>query len=145
MKGYLGIDPGDTTGWAYFDESGQFQSFGQEKYLDFMDTLVGWPDNIGTIVIEDFKLFQWKAKQQSGSTMVASQVIGAVTLWARTRGVIVVKQPASVKPIAQKFSQVKPPSDHSFSHWVDAYNHVWFYMVQQGIRPTPLQEEEGLR
>jgi hypothetical protein len=50
-------------------------------------------------------------------------------------------QGSDIKPMAEKFTQVKPPSDHAESHKIDAFNHGAYYLINKGIRKTALEEE----
>lgn len=137
-KGYLALDPGETTGWASFDKDGNVEQIGMIKdpkeflrWLEIRGTLYK------TVIVEDYKLFQRKALQQSGSDMVASRVIGGIESWADRYDVAVVKQPASIKKIAEMWSGKKPPSNHKYSHEIDAYNHGMYYLIRNKIRTPP--------
>ena len=83
----LGLDPGGTTGYAVIDvykpfrvelyDAGQFPSTFSE--LDYL-----FDRHIPSItVIESFKLYPWKAKEQSWSSMQTPRFIGAIeyVLW----------------------------------------------------------------
>lgn len=129
----LGVDPGKTTGWALF-ENGLPVTWGQAKGVEAFDIELDdivqayGPPNI--VIVEDFALFRGKALQQSGSKMEASQVIGVMASFARRHKAELVKQPSNILPIAQKWSKMNMPSNHSTSHWVSAYNHAWYYLVR---------------
>lgn len=131
---YLAIDPGLSTGWASFDATGKPLAMGilrtPDAFFKFLDQM----DDLPTIVIvEEFKLFQKKAIQQSGSDMVASRVIGGIEFWAGKNNIHIVWQPASIKKIAQMWTGKKPPSNHDISHDIDAYNHGMYYLIKNKV------------
>lgn len=139
--GLLALDPGMTTGWAIFNAQGKFIESGQANIVEVNDLdekIV--PNNISHIVYEDFKLFAHKARKQIGSRFEASQVIGKAEGWAHKHDLETIKQPASIKAIAEKWSQIKPTGSHAQSHWVDAYNHGYFFLVKRGLRKSALEE-----
>jgi len=139
--GLLALDPGRTTGWAIFDSQGKIVDYGQVGMTEVndLDEKIE-PNNISHIVYEDFKLFAHKARKQIGSRFEASQVIGKAEGWAHKYKLDIVKQPASIKSIAEKWSQVHPTGSHAQSHWVDAYNHGYYYLVKRGLRKSRLEE-----
>lgn len=140
--GLLALDPGRTTGWAVFGKEAQLMKYGQASMADVvnLDELIDEWD-ISHVVCEDFKLFRHRAGQQSGSRMEAPQVIGMAKGWAAKRKCEFILQAPSIKPIAEKWSRQTPPSDHSQSHWVDAYNHGFYYLVSLGLRKSVMEEE----
>ncbi len=146
----LAFDPGATTGWCSFNDEGDTIEFGQLSLDELADKVEEWVsdhDNayitIHTVVYETFKLFRHKAKRQSGSDMPASQAIGIIkTLIRRLDSPTVITQDPSIKSIAQKWTQMNPPANHSQSHWVDAFNHGAYYLINEGVRKTYLQMEQ---
>lgn len=141
-SGLLSLDPGKTTGWAVFGNDAKVVEYGQadmNAVLDLDKLIVEY--TLSHIVYEDFKLFRHKALKQVGSRFEASQVIGMAKSWARKYECVLVSQPSDIKPIAQKWSQVEPPSNHSLSHGIDAYNHGFYWLVRAGLRKTYLEEE----
>lgn len=140
---YLAIDPGGTNGWATFSAEGNVTGLGQvslEDLPEFMEALSPVPH---TIIYEDFRLLKKKALQQSGSNMPASQGIGVIKSYAKRHNCFTVEQPASIKPDAQRFTQVRPPSNHANSHQIDAYNHGMYYLIKKGVAKTALEEENA--
>lgn len=133
-KWVLSVDPGDTTGWAILAfEGGELMDSGQSSITEFMDKLDSLdPASIKVIVAEDFILYANKAQAQTGSRFVASQVIGMLKAYARKDKIPVVMQQARLLPIAEKWSGVAKPKNHSISHWVDAYNHGFYYLCKIG-------------
>lgn len=143
---YLAFDPGQTTGWCRFADNGDSVDYGQ-VYLDelpgLIDLMVIWAkdDPLKVIIYEDYRLFGHKAKAQIGSKMPASVAIGSILTLAHRTGAPTVNQEARIKTIAQKWTQLKPPSNHAQSHWVDAYNHGAYYLINEGIKKTALELE----
>lgn len=141
---YLAYDPGKTTGWARFNDDGTIHSTGQVDLSGLLTHLADMRDDgepIKAIIYETFVLFKHKAQQQTGSKMEASQAIGMIKTLHNETGCSLIEQAPNVKYIAQKWSGVKPPSNHADSHWVDAFNHGVFFLVKLGIRKTALEEE----
>jgi hypothetical protein len=93
-----------TTGWALFVDK-ELKEFGEIKASDYMlkqeyfsahDDLIlnHYPD---IIVIESYKLFGHKAKQQSGSNLETPQLIGFIEMVAFRLNIKVVFQDPSQK------------------------------------------------
>jgi hypothetical protein len=129
----LAIDPGIHNGWAIF-KNGVVENLGSIDGVAEFDKWLHNQDNIDVVVIEDFRLFRHKAKQQIGSKFEAVQVIGLVESWARRQGAKVVKQNADILAIAPKWSKMPMPKNHSVSHHVSAYNHAFYYLVKNDMR-----------
>ena len=77
----LVVDPGDTTGWARFNEDGTLHDKGQSDFDSFLKFLI--MNTYSRIIVEDYRLRAGKQAQQSGSRLQAEQVIGAWKLAAR--------------------------------------------------------------
>jgi len=131
---YLAIDPGHTSGWATFNNEGGVTGAGQIKGMPemhaFLSKLTPPPK---VVIIENFRLFAHKAAQQSGSSLETVQVIGLIKSMCYGWQAEVVEQAPSIKPIAEKWSGIKPKGSHDKSHKVDAYNHGIYYLVQNKI------------
>ena len=134
----LGVDPGNTTGWALIQVSTgvpliRKQTAGNKESSDFLRLLAGIIKNddyyLYAIIMEDYRIFSHKAKQHIGSDVPAAQIIGMVEHQASLMDVQVIKQPANKLPIAQKLVGVKMPGDHSKSHWVSAYLHACYWLI----------------
>src|SRR6478735_1980723 len=134
----LAIDPGIHNGWAVF-EKGVIKDLGSVDGVEAFDV---WlhnvvPDKYGhidVVVIEDFRLFRGKAKQQIGSRFETVQVIGLVQSWARRNKAELVKQGSDILAIAPKWSKMPMPKNHANSHHVSAYNHAFYYLVKNDMR-----------
>ena len=129
---YLGIDPGDTTGYAIFKSPEEFVEWGDIPYGNIEDWIANCEYKFDVIVVESFQLFQKKAVQQTGSKMKASQVFGMFKLYAKVSGATFVEQPPTIKAFAEKQSGLKPKGAHANSHRVDAANHLIYYFIKSG-------------
>lgn len=131
---YLALDPGYSTGYATFGSKGELVDFGTlrspEAFYKFLQVVE--PPKV--IICEEFKLFQGKAIQQSGSDMVASRMIGAMDFYAFLNECKVIYQPANIKKIAEMWSGKAAPGTHKDSHAIDAFNHGIYYLIRAKIR-----------
>jgi hypothetical protein len=134
----ISVDPGETTGIAYWSDQGEFverEALDQEALFDKLEQL----DNVTIVVCEDYRLRQGKQMVQTGSRFVAVQIIGALKAYARRVGAKFVLQPAQVLTVAALHSGVKRPSNHAKSHDIDAYNHGYYFFETKGLlQPKPL-------
>jgi hypothetical protein len=134
----ISVDPGETTGIAYWSDTGDFvekETLTQEQLFDKIEAL----ENITAIVCEDYRLRQGKQMVQTGSRFVAVQIIGALKAYAQRVKAKFVLQPANVLTVAALHSGVKRPSNHAKSHDIDAYNHGYYYFETKGLlQPKPL-------
>lgn len=143
FKGLLAIDPGATIGYSVFNGDAVFMDYGEISHRDLPDTLLDLHAKHGFshIVVEDFKLFGHKAKQQIGSHFEASQGIGQCELFAKMKGLEFAKQPSNILPIASMWSQKPVPKHGVQAHdWLSAYNHGFYWLVKNGLRETILKE-----
>jgi hypothetical protein len=135
----LSVDPGDTTGIAYWEDDGTFISREALPFEELLDKLNSFTGNITVIVCEDYRLRGGRQVAQTGSRFVAVQVIGALKLLAKESKARFVLQQPTVQTVASLHSGVKRPSNHSKSHDIDAYNHGYYYLETQGLlTPKPL-------
>jgi len=134
----ISVDPGETTGIAYWSDQGEFverEALNQEALFDKLEQL----DNVTIVVCEDYRLRQGKQMVQTGSRFVAVQIIGALKAYARRVGAKFVLQPAQVLTVAALHSGVKRLSNHAKSHDIDAYNHGYYFFETKGLlQPKPL-------
>lgn len=134
----VSVDPGETTGIAYWTDKGELinrETLTQDELMDKLETL----SDVTAIVCEDYRLRQGKQMVQTGSRFVAVQIIGALKAYARRVGAKFILQPANVLTIAALHSGVKRPANHARSHDIDAYNHGYYYFETKGLlQPKPL-------
>jgi hypothetical protein len=134
----ISVDPGDTTGIAYWKDNGEFiekEMVDFEQLVDRLEAL----ENVTAVVCEDYRLRQGKQMVQTGSRFVAVQALGALRAYAHRVGADFVLQQPNILTIAAMHSGVKQPSNHSLSHAVDAYNHGYYFFETKGLlSPKPL-------
>lgn len=130
---YLAFDPGLSTGWARFADDGELERKGTCVGIEELLTFLEAEPKPTAIICEEFKLFKQRAIQQSGSDMIAPQVIGMIKVFQKRWGCPMIMQPANIKPIAQLWSGLVPVGAHKNSHWIDAVNHGWYYLQKNGI------------
>lgn len=144
---YVALDPGDTTGWAAFDEAGELLCLGQFTNLDqtrALTHLISNAPNLLTVVVEDYRNYKHKTfgygnnGQKGGSRNQTSKNIGKIELITEMRddGVKCVLQGASFKPIGYRWGGLPggAPSNHAISHCYDAYAHGIYFLQLNGIR-----------
>lgn len=134
----ISVDPGETTGIAYWKNDGEFIEKEMLDFYELIDRLEAL-EGVTTVVCEDYRLRQGKQMVQTGSRFVAVQTIGYLKSYAHRVGAEFVLQQPNVLTIAAMHSGVKQPSDHKLSHDVDAYNHGFYYFETKGLlTPKPL-------
>lgn len=144
-RGLLAVDPGKMNGLAIFNKNGKVVIYSQCSIHDVIDVLCDYIDmyDISHMVVEDFKLFGHKAKQQIGSRMEASQVIGRCETIAKMKRIEFEKQPASILPIAEKWTQTKMPTNHAVSHQISAFLHGSYWLIKNDLAQSYLKEHGG--
>ena len=134
----IGFDPGLTTGYAVFN-NGIPGAIGQLDSLDELtDFLEGLPYTPDLIVMEKYALWKWMALEQSGSKMEVAQAEGIIKSYARRKRVELIEQAPSVLGNAKLWTGVNhKQGNHAFSHWKSAYNHMYFYLIKNGMVDIP--------
>ena len=134
---YLAIDPGKTTGYAYFDEEGKLlmsgKVTGEDTFLDQLELLV---PNIKVIIMEAYRNRPGKANVHNNwSKNETSQHIGAIKRIARKAGIEVVEQePSPCLAIGLKF--IGMGEKYAGKHVPDdisAQAHGTYYLRQKKI------------
>lgn len=140
----LAFDPGLATGWSIWldGKPGPLGDVrGMAKTDDFLVEFVEKYGKPSCVIVEDFRLWKWKAQKQSGSNMPASKVIGKIELWARMHKIPVVMQKPQDKDMGAKWSGIPIPKNHDKSHHIVAYNHAVFYLVMNNmLNPMGLEK-----
>lgn len=136
---YIALDPGETTGWAGFDNKGIIQAYGQFT----QDEQTKWLDenitpNVKMVIIEEYR--NYKGGTFRGQTNQTSKNIGAIEMICELRVVPYTRQPANIKKIGYKFAGLgEAPTNHSISHQYDAVAHGVYWLRVNGILiPTSL-------
>ena len=135
------FDPGETTGWSVFNLDGVQIYYGQSKGRDALYATLAEIGAVPHVVIEDYRLFQSKALQQSGSRLETVRVIGAIESWATLNKSRITLQPSNIKSIASLWSGVVPKGAHKNNHHVDAFNHGYYYLQKNGFIKPKRREE----
>jgi hypothetical protein len=135
MIKYLAIDPGDTFGFAKFDEDGNLKEMGQGKNKD----LVQWTNDhitsdLDVVIIEEYANMPWKKSAHAWSKNETSKQIGKFEMMCEMRGVKCVKQPNNKYSIGAMWGGITIPSNHAISHQFIAAAHGVFYLQEHGIR-----------
>lgn len=131
----LVVDPGDTTGFAMFQDNGELFEKGQADFSKFLEVL--YNSICSRIIVEDYRLRAGKQAQQTGSRFQAVQVIGALKYHAFLHDVQFELASVQAKTLGSMYSGVKPPSDHKKSHEIDAYNIGIYWLVDNKIIEPP--------
>lgn len=140
----ISFDPGETTGIAEFNEDGSLVNLHQLNSKELVDFLSTYAEEVSVVIYEEYQMLPYMARRQAGKTankMPASRAIGAIMLFAKSRGAKLIKQRPNIKPAAIKLTQVKPPSNHANSHQIDAYLHGAYYFISMGITKSALEKE----
>jgi len=157
---FLGIDPGNTTGWVRVRVVGREAVLGSWGTFDGIPGLAQECESLGMgiecVVIEEYRVYPHKAEMHIGSTVFPAQIIGAVKLLATFWSVMVIEQGAGIAksrwPLARikkLFPEVKFKSsartlmsDEIGRHATDALRHVLNYLERKDLIDIPLVEED---
>jgi hypothetical protein len=156
----LTVDPGETTGWALWDEDGDPVEAGQTPLWQFLDAVDDHYRRPATytlmktgvlpkrsfelrtalrdvapalIVAEDFRIYEWKCKELAFDGVRTARGLGALQQTARAAGIDFVLQPAKIKHTAQAAGaeELYYEPVHENRHANDALQHGVFYKVAQ--------------
>jgi hypothetical protein len=128
-SGLLALDPGGTTGWAFFKDghpraAGQVPGNGEavEALIDAKQPSL--------VVIEEYVLYPWALKSQTWSDCPEAQLIGVIRFLCRKRSIPVLFQGANQ---AKAFSTDKRLKQWGFllankPHANDAIRHGIYYV-----------------
>ena len=113
----LCFDPGHTTGWAAF-RGLKLMAYGELDSHDIptasheVQSLFNEFESVGVVVIEDYRIYKWRAKHHIGSDMLTTRVIGCIETLAYSEGIgRIVKQPANITAVRLRsttFCRIKP-------------------------------------
>lgn len=130
---YLAVDPGNSTGWAAFTKNGDIITFDTAKGREAVyQVLASQAPEL--LICEDYRLFPWKAKEQSWSSLETVRIIGAIEYYAWLNKVEIVLQEPKIKKIGYLWAGITPPKNHALSHETDAYVHGVYYLQSKGVR-----------
>lgn len=132
----VSFDPGDLTGWARWDVNGDLLAKGILNFDELLWFLADEPTGaVQVVVYERFRLQRARAVRQSGSSLIASQVIGAIKLFALQQKIPAIGQEIEARDLAAMHTGIKRPSDHKTGHDIDAVLHGCYYLETLGIEP----------
>jgi hypothetical protein len=141
---YLAIDPGQNTGWATFNHEGVALGFGiLRKSTPELATTFLSTHRPQLIVVENFRVRDYKAKAFTWSDMLTSRIIGAVEGYGALTGTTVVKQEPPAKDIGYMWAGMPKPKGHDPDDQA-AYAHGVHYIIKNKIRhPTAFMAKGG--
>lgn len=135
---YVAFDPGDTSGWATFDDQGNLTGMGQFTEAEFTEKISDLIDSsLKAVICEDYVLFKHKAMAQTnsrGRNLKTAKMVGKIELLADLKKVKFVKQESRVYPVGAMWGGFEIPSNHSISHQYCAAAHGIYYLQQAGVR-----------
>lgn len=147
----LAVDPGDTTGIAFIGKSGELLLEFQMSHDELIEFLVHANPaarlamrHVDLVVIEDFKLLPGKARavsQKASRNVTAARGIGAIQLWAASRGVELIYRDPSHWRIGLQLAGIEPskwPKQHKDGHSMCAYGAGFHALVELGLVQTRL-------
>lgn len=123
----MGFDPGNSTGICIAGKGDLLTYLIKNNLKAIHDCMQKVKPDI--VVIEDFRLYANKAREQIGSDFYTVRVIGAIELTAKLMDVPYVKQGASIK----NFTRLEGCPSPACIHEQDAYRHVWYYAKKKGL------------
>ncbi len=127
---YLGIDPGGKNGIGIYDARFYLQFIFTIAADDMVRFLLQF-NHVKTAVVEDYRLFPNKAKQQYYSDMETPRVIGRIETWAEMNNVELVKQGPSIKDVGYAWiGQKKPPKSDKRNHEKDGNVHFMYWAIK---------------
>lgn len=130
---YLAIDPGKANGVCGYTETGDLV-FMLTVQANDMTMFLKQFNTVKNCIIENFKLFPNKARQQIYSDMETSRVIGRVETWAQLNDVKLIKQMSNVKATGYAWIGEKPlPKSNKMNHQLDAHVHFIYWAVRNGL------------
>lgn len=147
---YLAIDPGGTSGWARFDESGDTIGFGKIKGHDnFLDWLE-LQEEVKVLVLENYKVGRSGGSQftHSFGDVPTLQLIGAIKRVAKKQGWTIVEQTPNDMYMGLRHiglweryrgggKALHVPDDQS------ALAHGVYYLTKIGVRKHRLDERDS--
>lgn len=130
----LGVDPGGTTGWVYYDtDTEEFQSGQEADRLAFCGSVKDWVDRgVELVVVEDFRITIQTAKKSQQPD--ALKIIGAIDyIAAGGSAKVVLQTPGDAKRFAtddrlKKAGMWTPGRRHAN----DAARHLFLRLCKQG-------------
>lgn len=153
----IAIDPGDKhVGWAAIpvDKLGGWDwddrhttTFEPQETLDMLRKISENGIQVIVLVVEEFRLYPWKAKEQGFSQFHTAEMIGQLKLWVRwfSPETELVMQPAAVKkPTFAIMQGRKIPLTRGTQHSKDAEAHLYSYLARTRV-VIPMERKPNAR
>lgn len=129
----LAVDPGKLTGIVTMTRNGVVIDLGNYPMVAVYELLdKEFAKTIQLVIMEEY-IVGSRAAKLKGSRNEASQVIGVVRAWANVYKIPVVMQMPGIKTIAEKLSGKTPKGAHKDMHWLDAFNHGYYWLHSVGL------------
>lgn len=130
---FLGIDPGKRNGICGYDAKYCVQFMLNINEADVAKFLRCFT-KLQKIIMEGYKLYPNKAKQQIYSDMLTPRVIGRVEDYCDMRNIDLIIQPASIKPTGYMWIGKKPPPKGNINRDpMDAHVHFMYWAVKNRL------------
>jgi hypothetical protein len=148
---WLAVDPGEMTGWSLWDDHKLIES-GQTELVQFVDEVAegldvrargirygceagaqGMFKGVQLLVVEEWKLYPWKANDLEFDEMRTSRGIGALEFIARQAGVRFVFQSAQIKEaaLAAGAAELFIHPLYENRHQNDSIMHGWYFVLTE--------------
>ena len=140
---FLVLDPGETTGFARFEQDGSLIDIGQ---VEGIEDLVTWINDLdpkpALIVYEQFLVDPHV--RLGGSDLETVQAIGQIRKYGIENGIVAIPQSRTIKLIGYRWAGKKPlpKKRHDESHKWDALAHGIYYLVSNKIIRLNFGKEE---
>ncbi len=145
----LAFDPGHTTGYAVFEsmqlaDHGQIDTDDMEKATKNIGELITLWDHADAVVVENYRVYKWRAKHHAGSELLTARIIGCIETLCYQRGQFnLIKQPAH---IAKGFCTDPKLREWGFftkgeKHANDAIRHGAYFLI---FGPINRKEQTGV-
>ncbi len=137
----LGIDPGETTGWAYLAGQGipvadtrNRLHMGQVKGLDRLIPFLEGLDPVPTVIVFERYVIEELTRNQNSGEIETIQAIGVIKSYALRNRIKIVGQLRNVKPQDYAWHPtVRSPGAKENSHRRDAHAHAVYYLVMNKL------------
>lgn len=130
----LAVDPGEGNGWVKMNFKGQILDMGNEPHTHFAQFIMDIGEDLPYYVVcEDFRLFRGRAIQQAGSKMITVRMIGMLEFYCAQNKVKFILQPANIKPMAMKYTKIRPHGAHKDNHHIDAIYHGIYFLNKRNL------------
>ena len=141
MFNLIGVDPGEAVGFAVFEVhpdspiDTRMIYLGQGRHTTFNEEFVELVNKYSPkiVVAEDYIVYSHKLKAHRNSRMNTSRMLGKIEALGDVFNYKVELQPASILPVAEKWTKRPLPKNHSISHQFSALNHARFYMIKNNL------------